>query len=246
MKNKVMTNKIILFPDINDVFSDTTLACYFKPLLTVEHNTGKKNYHIHLLSADGVFCEQAFLNAESGFFGFQYNNGKYQFLGDTKVFGDSNFHDVYTALQADFDANKDNYLESKITYKAYAQQIKPLLEKVAQFTPEQDPTYYAEAFYCYAFTKYHYQKTNRFIHINAVTENWGIDDSDIFISRDDMNNILNEFFINLEYTHKNNYNITIDNAICATLAYRFALFAGTSIAFLDEESDQIFILEYHS
>lgn len=241
-----MNDEIILFPDFCDVFEDLSLACYFRPLMTKMHQVGDRGYPIHLVSTDGMFCEVPFLYAENNFFGFEYKNGKYQFMGDLRVFGESNFNDVYQVLVADFEKNKDDYLERKVSASDYSKKIKPLVDHVAQFSKGQDLGYFSEALYSYLFTKYYYEKTGKFKNIREVTSNYANNTDPILLSQCDIETFLQEFFLNMKYNLKNSYNLSAQMAVCGTSGYRFTLWGGETIAFLDEDASRVFILEYHS
>lgn len=239
-------NGITLFPPAAQVFDDPSLECYFKPLLSVKKHILGKEYIIHLLSTDGIFPEEVFLNSERHFWGFKYSEGKYYFLGKTETFGNSNFTELYSVLKKDFSKNKEIYFENKVGYKEYYTKNKETIKNTARFTKEQDPQYFAEAFYCYEFTKYYFEKTGKFCHINELTENYGHDESDILLSIEDISYCIEEFFLNIKYNLENGYRLSPDMAMCATEGFRFTCWGGTAIAFADTEQDIIYILEYHS
>lgn len=237
---------LTLFPSAVQVFNDPSLECYFKPLLSVKKYVLGKEYNIHFLSTDGLFSEKVFLNSERGFWGFKNNNGKYDFLGDIKTFGNSNFNELFSALKKDFNENKEFYFENKVSYKDYYKKNKELVKNIARFTKEQDPQYFTEAFYCYEFIKYYFEKTGEFLHINEVTENYGNDENEILLSVDDVSYCIEEFFLNLEYNLENKYNISPNMAVCGVEGFRFTCWGGTVVAFVNTEQDIIYILEYHS
>lgn len=237
---------LTLFPSAVQVFHDPSLEWCFKPLLTVKKHVLGKEYNIHLLSTDGIYIEEKFFNSEGYFFGFGYSDGKYNFLGNLKAFGNSNFNELYSMLKKDFSLRKDEYLEKKVSPKDYYEQNKELIKNTARFTKEQDPQYFAEAFYCYEFTKYYFEKTGTFCHINEVTGNYGHDDNKILLGKDEIKGCVEEFFTNLEYNLENSYNIKENMAVCGTEGFRFTCYGGMSIAFVDTEQDIIYILEYHS
>ena len=237
---------ITLFPSAMQVFHEPSLEWCFKPLLSTKKHVLGKEYNIHLLSTDGIYLEKDFLNSESYFFGFKYLEGKYSFLGNLKAFGNSNFSELYQVLKKDFALKKDEYLEKKICSKEYYEINKEIIKNTARFTKAQDPQYFAEAFYCYEFTKYYFEKTGKFCHINEVTENYGHDENDILLGKDEIKDYVDEFFINLEDYFKNNYNLNENMAVCGTEGFRFTCYGGMSIAFIDTEQDIIYILEYHS
>ena len=219
---------IIFFPPAVQVFHDPSLECYFKPLLSIKKHILGKEYIVHLLSTDGVFPEKVFLNSERHFWGFKYEDGKYHFLGKTETFGNSNFTELYSVLKKDFQKNKE------------------WIKNTARFTKEQDPQYFAEAFYCYEFTKYYFEKTGSFCHINELTENYGHDERDILLSPEDVSYCIEEFFLNLEYNLENRYNLLPNMAVCGADGFRFTCWGGTVVAFVNTEQDIIYILEYHS
>lgn len=237
---------IALFPSSAQVFHDPSLECYFKPLLSVKKHVLGKEYTIYLLSTDGIYTEKNFFNSEGYFFGFRYADEKYHFLGNTEAFGKSNFNELYSVLKKDFSVKKDEYFKNKVCFKDYYEQNKEIIKNTARFTKNQDPQYFAEAFYCYEFTKYYYEKTGRFCHVNEITESYEHDDNDILLNKEEIFPYLDEFFVNLKYNLENNYNLSIDMAVCGTEGFRFTCYGGTSIAFADTEKDIIYILEYHS
>ena len=237
---------IIFFPPAVEVFHDPSLECYFKPLLSIKKHILGKEYIVHLLSTDGVFPEKVFLNSERHFWGFKYEDGKYRFLGKTETFGNSNFTELYSVLKKDFQKNKEEYFENKISYKDYYKKNKEWIKNTARFTKEQDPQYFAEAFYCYEFTKYYFEKTGSFCHINELTENYGHDERDILLSPEDVSYCIEEFFLNLEYNLENRYNLSPNMAVCGADGFRFTCWGGTVVVFVNTEQDIIYILEYHS
>ena len=104
---KLISLNVTLFPEVIDVFANHELGCYFKPLLTYPVTVNSKEYFIHLLGTDGLFPEAPFQYSENGLWGFDYNNGKYLFKGELRIFGASNVQDVYSLLKNDFEDNKD-------------------------------------------------------------------------------------------------------------------------------------------
>ncbi|WP_300393204.1 hypothetical protein [Fusobacterium sp.] len=237
---------IIFFPSAVQVFDDPSLECYFKPLLSVKKYILGKEYVVHLLSTDGVFSEKIFLNSERYFWGFKYINGKYHFLGNINSFGNSNFTELYSALKKDFSLNKETYFKNKVNYKEYYNQNKNFIKNIARFTKEQDPQYFSEAFYCYEFTKYYFEKTGKFCNINEIFENPSYDENEVLLSIEDVGYCIEEFFLNLKYNLENKYNISPDMAVCGAESFKFTCWGATSIAFVNVEDDNIYILECHN
>ena len=239
--------EIEIYPKIENVLADTQLKCYFHPLLTYTYTLSQKDYKIHLLATDGLYCEKIFLNSENNFFGFGYNDGKYEFLGNIECFVEyDKIPMVYDFLIKDFQENKDAYLQNKISTQAYLKKIEDKLKKLANFKDFDYMNYYAEAIYSYEFTKYHYEKTGIHSHISVITENYGKDDSDFLLAKDDALGILDEFFMNLQWNLQNDYGVSKAMFCCATDTYRFMSIIGGSVAFafLDKSLDKVYILEY--
>lgn len=237
---------ITLFPPAAEVFHDPSLECYFKPLLSVKKHILGKEYAVHLLSTDGIFPEKIYPNSERHFWGFKYENRKYIFLGKTETFGNSNFTELYSLLKKDFQSRKDFYLENKVSYKDYYRMNKEIIKETARFTKEQDPQYFAEAFYCYEFIKYYFEKNKKFCHINEISENYGYDENEILLSPEDISFCIEEFFLNLEYNLENRYSLSPNMAVCGAEGFRFTCWGGTAVAFVNTEQEIIYILEYHS
>jgi len=240
---------IELYPKIENVLADTSLKCYFRPLLTYKHTVDRKEYQIHLLGTDGLFCEEKFKNAESNFFGFDYNGGKYIFSGNIECFAECDkIPIVYDFLCQDFQNKKENYLSNKVTTEIYLKGIRAKLKKLAIFEDFNNITYYAEAFYCYEFTKYYYEKTGKHKHISVVTEDYGENEDDFLLDKAFALNVLEEFFVNLKWNLENDYGITKDMFCCAVERYRFMSICGGGVVFtlLDKNADKVYVLEYHS
>ena len=240
---------IELYPKIENVLADTSLKCYFHPLLTYRHTINGKDYKIHLLGTDGLYCEESFLNSERNFFGFDYNDGKYKFLGNIECFiGYEKIPMVYDFLIRDFQENKDGYLSGKVSTEKYLKGIENELKKLANFENFDAITYYAEAIYSYEFTKYNYEKTGEHVHISAITDNFVKDKNNFLLDKNDALSVLDEFFINLQWNLENDYGISKDMFCCATDRFRFMSIVGDGMVFalLDKSVEKIYILEYSS
>jgi len=242
-------NHIVFYPAIEKVFKDTTLAVYFRPLLSVTTSVAGKPYVIHLVATDGLFCKEKFNYAEKNFFGFKYNGGLYEFLGDLKVFnGYNKIPALYSFLQQDFLLSRDGYLANKVKVSDYLKKIASQLKKMFTHQDFSDAEYYAEAFYSYEFTKYYYERFGTHRHISVVTENYGKNTRPFLMDEDDALSILEEFFINLPYNVTFDYGINIEMFVAGTERYRFMSIngGGDVLAMLDPAKDIVYMLEYFS
>jgi len=241
-------NSIILYPKADQIFNNPEFAIYFKPLLTFNTSVSGKKYQIHLLGTDGLFCETKFKYSENNFFGFKYNNGIYDFLGDLRVF---NEHDkvpeLYTFLKKDFLKNCESYLNNKTSVSRYLSKIEVELKEISNFEDFSNTIYYAEAFYSYEFTKFYYEKYGKHSHISVVTEGFTKNTDPLIIDKKNASSILEEFFLNLEYNLENEYAINKEMFMSATRGERFLSINGGCdiLAMLDTSKDIIYMLEYH-
>ena len=244
-----MEATIKLYPEIEEVLTDPLLECYFRPLLTCNCERNVKNYKIHLLCFDGVFPDEnrVVKYSEGGLFGFQYNNGVYKFLGDIKTLEHYDKIPVlYECLKADVIQHKDEYVDNKVPFSKYYNRLKGLIKKDFAFDTID---FYTEAFYSYEFTKYYYEKTGIHKHISVLTENYGENDDDFLLEENDARNMLEEFFLNIQWNLKNNYDgFNIDMFCCAAECYRFMSLLGSFTIFglLDEKNDIVYNLVYGS
>lgn len=239
---------VIFYPNAEDVLDDPSLQCYFRPLLSYECERDSEKYKIHLLGTDGLYCEAGFKYSENNFFGFDYNRGKYRFLGNIECFeGYDQIPSFYNLLKKDFEEYKNEYLRNKVTTSNYLDVLQNKLGDVMTDSLES-LSYYAEAFYSYEFTKYYYQTTGKHQDISVLTESYGKNEDDFLLSESDAMNILDEFFINLEWNLQNDYAISKEMLCCATERYRFMsiIGGGTVFALLDSKNDKVYILEYFS
>ncbi len=245
----MIENNITLYPKIEKVFKDKRLGFYFRPLLTVEINVENKPYSIHLVATDGLFCEEKFKYSEQNFFGFKYDNGLYEFLGELKVFNDyEKVPDFYSFLDKDFIENRDTYIDNKVKCVDYIKKLKPHLKKTSGFQDVSNAEYYAEAFYSYEFTKYYYEKYGVHRHISVLTQNYGKNTEPFLFEKKNALSILEEFFINLKYNVTFDYNISENMFVAGTERYRFMSLngGGDVLAMLDPTKDIVYILEYFS
>lgn len=226
---------LVLFPKIVNVFDDPSLEIYFKPLLSVKKHVLGKEYIIHLLSTNGIFL---YPNEDKKALSFKYINGKYHFLDNIKKFGKSNFSELYLVLKKDFKDNKEKYFEEKLSYKEYYKRNKELIKNTARFTVDQDPQYFAEAFYSYEFTKYYYEKTGELFNINLDF----VDDGkkNILLSPEEVAGIINSFFGDL---NKNICDISPSMAVCAIEGKIFSCWGALVVAFVNVAEDIIYIVE---
>lgn len=241
-------NTIILYPKADQVFSNPELAIYFKPLLTSHTSVSGKKYQIHLLGTDGLFCETKFKYSENNFFGFKYNNGTYDFLGDIRVFNEyDKVPELYTFLKKDFLKNSDLYLNNKISVSKYLSDIEFELQEISNFEDFSNAIYYAEAFYSYEFTKSYYEKYAKHSHVSAITEGFAKNTDLLLIDKEDALSILEEFFVNLKYNLENKYDINKEMFISGVAGERFMSINGgcNILAMLDTSQDIVYILEYH-
>lgn len=238
-------SSVTLYPPLHAVLEDVTLACYFRPLMTYLYKINNKEYKIHLFGTDGLFCVKVNKYAESNFFGFQYNNGVYKFLGNIETFFEyDKIPSLYKFLKDDFEDKKDNYLINKIKIKDYINSLHQHLNKF-NFLNLKNAEYYVEAFYSYEFTKYNYEQIGVYKHISVITENYGENNDNFLLKEKDALNILEEFFINIEYHLKNDYGINEKMFCCATDRHRFmSMNGGICFGLLDQQKENIYLLEY--
>lgn len=248
---QMIEENVTLYPPVETVFKDTRLGIYFRPLLTARMLVADKPYNIHLLGTDGLVCKEdvSFPYAENYFFGFKYNNGHYEFLGNLEVFEEhSRIPALHAALTADFRKNRDEYLAAKTSIPEYMERITAGLIDLSAFSDMAYAEYYEKAFYSYEFTKYYYEKYGRHQHISVVTQGYAKNTEPFLMEEENAQDILEEFFINLEDNLANDYGIKEELFVCGTERYRFMsrIGGGDVLALADSEKDIIYILEYAS
>lgn len=245
------TENIFLYPEPSAVFKDPALALYFKPLLTHAVNVNNKDYQIHLFSRDGLICkeEPIYQYSENYCFGFRYNDGKYEFLGDLQVFEETEkLSALHQLLQQDFDAKKDEYLKNKTTVKEYLEAIRKELEDASRFGEYIYAEIYARSFYSYEFTRYYYRKYGAHRHISVVTEQWAKNTDPFLLDEDDAQDMLEEWFEGFDEDTESKYGISTDMFAGGTESRRFTALAGSSVVFalVDAEKDIVYMVEYTS
>lgn len=247
-QEKVLSG-IALYPKVKDVLEDKELECVFRPILTVKRVVEGKEFLIHILLCLGISgepLEKNYLYSEGGFFGFDYNNGKYIYLGSKEVFWNYNkIKELYSYLTDDFIENRDVYLEKKITMEAY---VEGIMKKVSELVIDDEYdnlTYYIESFYSYELVKYQYQSTGVIKSFNEITKAWTTS-FDFIYDEEDIQNIMDEFFINLEYNLANSYDISENMACFGMAAYSFMRHKDMVFALTDANNDRVYMLEYFS
>jgi hypothetical protein len=242
-------NNIVLYPSVEKVFKDIALGLYFRPILTASVLITGKQYSVHLVATDGLFCKEKFKYSEQNFFGFKYDNGLYEFLGDLKVFNDyDKVPALYSFLQQDFLQNRDSYITHKTKANEYIENLEPHLRRISTFQDFSSATYYATAFYSYEFTKYYYEKFGTHRHISVITENYAKNTDPFLFEKGTALSILEEFFVNLQYNVTFDYKITEEMFVAGAERYRFMSIngGGDVLALLDATKEIVYILEYHS
>jgi len=241
---------IILYPEPSEVFTDPSLVMYFKPLLTTLIHLNGKPYKIHLVSTDGLICEEesTIKYSENYLFGFRYHQGIYEFLGNPEVFTDStSVPALYELLQQDFLENRDQYIKIKKTVKEYLKEIRLQILSVPGFNDPDAAEYYAKAFYSYEFTKYYYQKYGVHRHISVVTEGWAKNTDPFLLDEEDGQDILEEFLMNMEDDSPHDYGLSPEQFAAGTERRRFVSLSGSLVlALADPEQDIIYMAEYGS
>lgn len=241
---------ITLYPEPSEVFTDPSLAVYFKPLLTTSVYLSGKSYKIHLLSTDGLVCkeESTIRYSENYLFGFRYNQGVYEFLGNAEAFVDSTaVPALYEFLQQDFLENRDEYLKTKKTVKEYLEDIRVQILSLPGFEDPDTAEYYAKAFYSYEFTKYYYQKYSVHRHISVVTEGWAKNTDPFLLDEEEGQDVLEEFLMNLEEDSPHDYGLSPEQFTAGIERRRFVSLSGALVlALADPEQDIIYIAEYSS
>jgi len=120
-----------------------------------------------------------------------------------------------------------------------------LIEK-AKIDDEYDNlNYYIESFYSYELVKYQYQSTGIIKSFDEITKAWTIS-FDFIYDEEDIQNIMDEFFINLEYNLANSYDISENMACFGMAAYSFMRHKDMVFALADAENDRVYMLEYFS
>jgi hypothetical protein len=244
-----MEKHIELYPSIEKVFKDKTLGFYFRPLLTVKTSIANKAYNIHLVATDGLYCKEQHKYSENNFFGFKYNNGLYEFLGDLSIFEEyDKIPELYNFLQEDFIQNRDSYLKEKTTVEKYLEKKSPELKNIVKSDFFSNAAYYAEALYSYNFTKYYYENYGIHKHISVITENYSKNTDPFLLEEADASSILEEFFINLNYNLNHDYEIKKEMFVSGTERYRFMsiIGGGCVLSLVDPTKDIVYILEYFS
>lgn len=244
-KKSKKDSDIILFPDPKNVFADSEMEMYFTPLITYNYRTDNREYKIHILTSAGLICENSYLNSENRFFGFQYIDEKYKFLGNLNTFGNSDIKEVYYFLRQDFEKNKDYYLNQKVSISDYIKLIKPLMKKAGHFTETQSLCTYAENFYSYEISKYNYEKTGKLQHLFEITEILYPQDKPYFYNVEEAQEILQDFYNNLGDYFKNRYDFKNAKPVCVTDTFRFTNFSSSAIVFFKPEENLVYIAEYN-
>lgn len=241
---------ITLYPEPSKVFTDPSLAMYFKPLLTTLAHLNGQQYTIHLLSTDGLICkeESSVKYSENYLFGFRDHHGIYEFLGNPEVFiNNTSVPALYELLLQDFLENRDKYLKAKKTVKEYLMDIREPILSLPELDDTDAAQYYAKAFYSYEFTKYYYQKYGVHKHISVVTEGWGKNTDPFLLDKEDGQDVLEEFLMNMEEDSLHDYGLNPEQFIAGTERRRFvSLSGGLVLALRDPENDIIYIAEYGS
>lgn len=243
-KNK-KNNDIILFPNPKDVFADAEMEMYFTPLVTYNYKSNGKEYKIHVLTSAGLICENSYLNSENRFFGFQYVDGKYKFLGNINTFGNSDIKEVYYFLREDFEKNRDYYLNQKVPVTDYIKMIKPLMKKAGHFGETQSLCTYAENFYSHEISKYNYEKTGKLKHLFEITEALYPQKTPYFYNAEEAHEILQNFYSNLGEYFKNRYDFKNAKPVCVVDTFKFSNFSSSAIVFLKAEDNLVYIAEYN-
>lgn len=243
-RKKEKENDIILFPDPKDVFTEPEMEMYFTPILTYNYESNEREYKIHILTSAGLICENSYLNSENRFFGFQYIDKKYKFLGNLNTFGNSQIKEVFKFLKSDFEKNKDYYLEQKVTLADYIKMIKPLAKRAGIFTEGQSLSTYLENFYSYELIKYNYKKTNKLKHLFEITEAVQKNNASYFFHENETKNMLTYFYNNLNDYFKTRYDFKNAKPICAVDTFKFTNFISLAVIFFDKEKNIVYNFEY--
>ena len=242
---------ITLYPAPETVFTDPSLALYFKPLFSTTAQANGKSYSIHMLCRDGLICkeEPAYQYAENYCFGFRYHEGRYEFIGDLQVFEGSDYVPaLYRFLQEDFEQKKDGYLKNKTTVKEYLQGLRNDLQAIPGLHDETYTEIYARSFYSYEFTRYYYQKYGTHRHISVVTEQWAKNTDPFLLDKEDAQDIMEEWLEGFEEDTEYQYGITTNSFVAGTESRRFTALAGSSVvlALLDADKELVYMVEYTS
>lgn len=244
-KKRKTEDDVIFFPNSQDVFAEKDMEIYFSPLLTYKYKLNNKEYKIHLITTAGLICENDYLNSENRFFGFKYNNGKYEFLGNIHTFGNSEIKEVYSFLRADFENNKDYYLLQKVSLSDYVKMVKPLARKAGNFTERQSLGNYIENFYSYEMEKYNYQKTGKIMHLFEITESIFREKKHLFYNTEETKKITLNFLDVLGNDFQTRYNLEKAEPICAADTFCFSNFSSTAVTFFNPEKSLIYTFEYN-
>ncbi|MEW4371661.1 hypothetical protein [Paenibacillus kandeliae] len=234
---------VTVFPEPADVLEDPSLSCYFLPMLsfTHEHLEDQRSYRIHLLGTDGLQCLDAALYSENHIWGFEYNDGKYRFLGNISVFGGVNIPEVYAWLVEDFDRNCEYYLHEEIAASDYGEQVQVALSSIANF----EARYYAENVYSYLYARTHYQRTGEFRHIDELTGDHRPIDQHLLLDRLEAQEMSAIVLDNLPDTLRVRYDIQPEMIVGGAERFRFmsASSSGVVLALLNTHRQQVYLLE---
>lgn len=238
-----------LYPKAKDVLDDEELECFFRPLLTIKQNIKGKEFLIHVILSLGISAEklsEGYKFSENGFFGFEYNAGKYKYLGSKDIFYNYDLtKGLNRYLQADFIEQKEIYLSKKIAMEAYIERMMEKIRSIVQVGNCDNLRCYLESFYSYELTKYQYQATGSFRSFKEIIEGWKTS-SDFIHSENSIDNVIGEFFLNLKYNLKNFYGITSNMACFGIDAFNFMENKDMLFTLVDEEKERVYMLEYCS
>ncbi|MDS0525120.1 hypothetical protein NNC19_05455 [Clostridium sp. SHJSY1] len=240
---------IQLYPKATDVLENEELECFFRPILTIKRDIKGKEFLIHILLSLGIsedkLCD-GHKFSENGFFGFEYNGGKYKYVGSEEVFyNQERTKALNLYLQADFIEQKEIYLSKKIGMEVYVEKMMKRIKSIVQLGSCGSLRCYLESFYSYELTKYQYQATGSFRSFREITEGWKTS-SDFVHDEKNITNIIDEFFMNIEYNFKNYYDITPDMACFGIDAFNFMASKDMLFTLVDAEKERLYMLEYCS
>ncbi len=232
-----------LYPEPAEVLENPALSCYFLPLMsfTHEHIQDQQEYTIHLLGTDGLSCTSPRPCAENIIHGFQYNEGRYRYMGDPAAFGEyNNISEVYGWLLEDFNRNSEYYLHEKISAADYGANVQVALNSIATF----DSRRYAEGIYSYLYTKTHYQRTGEFHQMTELTDNQLPVADDLLLDHLTAQELGQTLLAELPQHTQHSYNLRPEMIVGGTERSRFMSPSGHGaiLAALDPKHKEIYLL----
>ncbi|WP_017811675.1 hypothetical protein [Paenibacillus shenyangensis] len=232
-----------LYPEPAQVLDNPALSCYFLPLMsfTHEHLEDQQAYTIHLFGTEGLSCISPRPYAEDGIHGFDYNEGRYRYLGDPAAFGEyHNVSEVYGWLLEDFNRNSEYYLHEHISAADYGANVQVALNSIATF----DSRRYAEGIYSYLYTRTHYQRTGELRRISELTGNQAPTNDHLLMDRLTAQELGQPLVNERSHQTQHNYHLRPEMIVGGAERSRFMSPSGQGaiLAAFDADTKQVYLL----